>query len=338
LSTVSSMPERLVLITGAAGFIGSNIARALAEDGVDVVACDRFGHGETWRYLESAPLYDLVRPEVLLSWLESHAGRVSAIIHMGAVSATTETDIDKVVSSNIRLTLDLWEYATREQVTLLYASSAATYGDGSNGFVDDDSPAALARLRPLNAYGWSKHFVDRRIMNDVAKGRPTPRRWAGLKFFNVYGPNEGHKGSMRSVVHQIYPHAVRGEAVQLFKSHNGQYRDGGQLRDFVYVKDCCQVVRSMLAAPTLSGIFNVGTGDARSFADLAHAVFRAVGQEPHIEYSSMPEPIRARYQYFTQADTSKLESAGLAVSFHRLEAGVADYVQSHLVHELGDGS
>jgi ADP-L-glycero-D-manno-heptose 6-epimerase len=252
---------------------------------------------------------------------------------MGAVSSTTETDVDKIVASNVRLSLDLWEYAVAQQISFIYASSAATYGNGDQGFVDDDSPEALAKLRPLNAYGWSKHVVDRRIVDDRESGRPTPPRWAGLKFFNVYGPNEGHKGSMRSVVHQIYPIAAAGHPVKLFKSDNPDYADGGQLRDFVYVKDCATVIRNMLEAPSLSGLFNVGTGKARSFKDLARAVFQAADREPQITYFEMPKALRGRYQYFTEADTSKLRHAGLAPDFHDLESGIGDYVRSHLLYE-----
>jgi ADP-L-glycero-D-manno-heptose 6-epimerase len=297
--------DGLVLVTGAAGFIGSNLCAMLASEGADVVACDWFGDGEKWR-------------------------PPAAIVHMGAVSTTTETDVDRIVALNVRATLDLWTYAAANGVRFIYASSAATYGDGSAGFVDDDSPDALANLRPLNAYGWSKHLVDRRVCEDSARGRPAPPQWAGLKFFNVYGPNEAHKGDMRSVVHQIHPAAARGEAVSLFKSDNPDYADGGQLRDFIYVADCCAVVRNMLAAPRLSGLFNVGTGQARSFADLARAVFAALGRPERIAYRAMPEALRGRYQYFTQADGAKLRAAGLAPQFHSLEAGVADYVRTHL--------
>jgi ADP-L-glycero-D-manno-heptose 6-epimerase len=332
----TTLPENTVLVTGAAGFIGSNIACDLAHDHT-VVVCDSFGTEPTWRYLAAALVHDIVRPQDVLAWLEEHATSVSAIVHMGAISSTTETDVDKIVANNVRLTLDLWEYSARTGTTFVYASSAATYGDGSNGFVDDDSPEALARLQPLNAYGWSKHLVDRRIADDVTRGRPVPPRWAGLKFFNVYGPNEGHKGSMRSVVHQIYPVAAAGQPVRLFKSDNPDYADGGQLRDFIYVKDCAAVVRNMLEAPELSGIYNVGTGAARSFADLAGAVFAAIEAEPQIEYFDMPEALRGRYQYFTEADTSKLVAAGLAPRFHDLESGVADYVRSYLVRELAAG-
>jgi ADP-L-glycero-D-manno-heptose 6-epimerase len=329
------MSDDLVLVTGAGGFIGSNIARELAADNADVVVCDWFRHDESWRYLAPALIHDVVRPDHLLDWLEQNAGRVSTVVHMGAISATTETDLEKIISNNIRLTLDLWQYATEHEVTFIYASSAATYGDGSKGFLDDDAPDALARLEPLNPYGWSKHLVDRRIMADVARGLPTPPRWAGLKFFNVYGPNEGHKESMRSVVHQAYGRVANGEAVRLFKSDRPDYTDGGQLRDFIYVKDCCAVVRNMLDAPEVSGIFNVGTGKARSFADLASAVFDAIGREPQIEYIDMPENLLGKYQYLTEADTSKLRSAGLAPDFYELEDGVRDYVQAHLVQELG---
>lgn len=329
-----SLQGKLVLVTGAAGFIGSNIAADLAARGCQVVVCDGFHHEDTWRYLAPSLLHDVILPSELPAWLASRAGNVDAIVHMGAISATTETDLRKIVNNNIRLTLDLWTFATETRATFIYASSAATYGDGSAGFVDDDAPTALAALRPLNPYGWSKHMVDRRIVDDVARNRPTPKRWAGLKFFNVYGPNEGHKGSMRSVVHQMYPLAAAGQPVRLFKSDHPDYADGGQLRDFVYVKDCAAVVRNMLEADTLRGIYNVGTGQARSFADLAAAVFAALDTEPVIEYIEMPEALRGRYQYFTQADMAKLARDGLAPESYSLEAGVRDYVQGYLVDEL----
>ncbi len=322
--------DDLILVTGAAGFIGSNVARMLADEGSRVVACDWFEHGAKWTNLQGVLLHDIIRPDALAPWLQAQAGSLSAIVHMGAVSATTETDVDLLVKRNIRATLDLWAYATERQARFVYASSAATYGDGSQGFVDDDSPEALSRLKPLNAYGWSKHLVDRRIVDDVRRGRPTPPQWAGLKFFNVYGPGEAHKGSMRSIVHQIYPAASRGETVSLFKSENPAYPDGGQLRDFIYVADCCAVIRNMLRAPELSGIYNVGTGQARSFADLARAVFVAADEPAAITYRDMPATLRGRYQYFTEADTAKLRTAGLAPNFHSLEDGVAAYVRDSL--------
>ncbi len=327
--------DDLILVTGAAGFIGSNVARMLAEDGARVVACDWFERNSKWTNLQDVRLHDVIRPERLAQWLQVQAEPLSAIVHMGAVSATTETDVDLIVERNVRATLDLWAYATERQARFIYASSAATYGDGGQGFPDDDSPEALAKLKPLNAYGWSKQVVDRRLVDDVRRGRPVPAGWAGLKFFNVYGPGEAHKGGMRSVVHQIYPAASRGETVSLFKSDNPAYADGGQLRDFIYVADCCAVIRNMLRADTLSGIYNVGTGKARSFADLAHAVFAAADRPAAIAYRDMPESLRGRYQYFTEADTKKLHAAGLAPNFHSLEDGVAAYVRASLRTEFG---
>ena len=327
--------DGLILVTGAAGFIGSNVARALAADGRRVVACDRFGRGMKWANLRDVALHDVIRPEAALGWLSDEAEPVSAIVHMGAISTTTETDVDRIVESNIRSTLDLWTSATRRGVRFIYASSAATYGDGAEGFLDDDSSEALARLKPLNPYGWSKHVVDRRIVDDWRRGRPTPAGWAGLKFFNVYGPGEAHKADMRSVAHRIYPAASRGETVSLYRSAHPDYADGGQLRDFIYVADCCEVVRRMLEADHLAGIYNVGTGRARSFADLAQAVFAAVGRPAAIAYRDMPEDLKGRYQYFTEADTRKLRTDGFAPPFHSLEDGVAAYVRESLREEFG---
>ena len=322
--------DDLILVTGAAGFIGSNVARMLAEEGARVVACDWFGSGAKWTNLQGVLLHDVIRPEALSQWLQARTKPVAAIVHMGAIAATTETDVDLIVERNIRATFDLWACATEQRARFIYASSAATYGDGAQGFLDDDSPEALARLKPLNAYGWSKHVVDRRFVDDVQRGQPTPAGWAGLKFFNVYGPGEAHKGAMRSVAHQIYPAASRGETVSLFKSGDPAYADGGQLRDFIYVADCCAVIRNMLRAPQLAGIYNVGTGQARSFADLARAAFAAAERPAAIAYRDMPEALRGRYQYFTEADTAKLRAAGLAPNFHSLEDGVAAYVREDL--------
>ncbi|MCX5493654.1 ADP-glyceromanno-heptose 6-epimerase [Kaistia dalseonensis] len=315
-----------ILVTGGAGFIGSNMARALAADGWRVVVADWFGTGGKWKNLVDVGLDDIIRPETTLGWLAANHRRVEVIVHLGAISATTEPDVDLIVERNIRATLDLWAFAAENDLRLIYASSAATYGGGEAGFIDEQHADYLARLRPLNAYGWSKLATDRRIMSDVGAGRPTPPQWAGMKFFNVYGPHEAHKDDMRSVIHKIYPIAAAGETVSLFRSHDPDYEDGGQLRDFVHVDDCVAVMRWLVASPSISGIFNVGTGQARSFADLARAVFAALGQEPKIAYVDMPERIRKGYQYFTEADMSKLRARGYNADFLSLEEGVRRYV------------
>jgi len=324
----------MIIVTGGAGFIGSNIVATLAQIFPGrVVVCDWLGDGEKWRNISKAELADVITPEEIDVFLSHYGNDVELIVHMGAISATTERDVDLIVQSNIRLTLDLWNWCTSHGKRFIYASSAATYGDGSAGFDDDMSGDGLAKLRPLNAYGWSKHMVDRRIARLVAEGHRTPPQWAGLKFFNVYGPNEYHKGDMRSVVHKIFPQAAKGKAVTLFKSHHPEYEDGGQLRDFVYVKDCADVVSWLVNTPDVSGLFNLGTGKARSFKDLATATFEAIKSKPEIEYVDTPAEIRGKYQYFTEAKMDQLRAAGYERPFTSLEDGIADYVQSHLIQE-----
>ncbi len=306
------------------------MARLAADQPGQVVVCDWLGTGEKWRNIAKADLADVITPEELGTFLSHHGNDVEIIIHMGAISATTERDADLIVKSNIRMTLDLWAWCVSHGRRFIYASSAATYGDGSAGFNDDMTPDALAALRPLNAYGWSKHMVDRRVAREIASGKQAPPQWVGLKFFNVYGPNEYHKDDMRSVIHKIHPSASQGHAITLFKSHHPDFADGGQLRDFVYVKDCADVVSWLVQTPDVSGLFNLGTGQARSFADLATATFAACGHRPNIEYVDMPNEIRGKYQYFTEARMDRLKAVGYAAPFTSLEHGIADYVQSHL--------
>lgn len=323
----------MIIVTGGAGFIGSNLLAGLEGRG-ELVVVDWLGQGEQWRNLAKRELADVIRPEDLPNYLAGlSADQVQAIVHMGAISATTETDVDRIVENNVRLSLDLFRWCGRHKVRFLYASSAATYGDGAQGFVDDDSIDALAALRPLNAYGWSKHVVDRRLARMLREGGGLPPQCVGLKFFNVYGPNEAHKGSMRSVVHQLQPKIAAGEAATLFRSHRPDYEDGGQLRDFIYVKDVVDVVTWLFDHPEVQGLYNVGTGQARSFADLAKAVFAANDREPELRFIDTPEAIREKYQYFTQADMSKLRAAGYERPFTSLEDGVRDYVQNHLQAE-----
>ena len=323
----------IIVVTGGAGFIGSNILAGLeARGGARLVCCDVFGDGAKWRNVAKRRLHDVLPPSRLESWLASPEGRdVRAIVHMGAISDTTARDVDLVLAQNFSFSRMLWDWCARNQAQLVYASSAATYGDGSQGFDDDASPEALARLRPMNPYGWSKHLFDRFAAGEAAAGRPRPPQWAGLKFFNVYGPNEYHKGPQRSVAHQVHPVALRGETFQLFKSHRPDYADGGQLRDFVWVGDCVEVALWLLDTPSASGLFNVGSGKARSFLDLVRAVYAANGRAAAISFRDMPGELRAHYQYFTEARLGRLRAAGYARPFTALEEGVASYVRDFLL-------
>ena len=319
------------VVTGGAGFIGSNIVWGLEQRGLGPVAiCDRLRAGDKWRNVAKRGLADIVAPDGLFAFLEQHREALDAVIHMGAITSTTETDADLIVDVNFRLSARLWAWCARHGVRLIYASSAATYGDGGHGFDDDCTPEALATLRPLNAYGWSKHLFDQWAVRQADETGRAPPQWAGLKFFNVYGPNEYHKGSQASVISHIHPIAARGEPARLFRSHHPDYADGGQLRDFVAVDDCVEVVLWLLDNPDVNGLFNCGTGTARSFADLATAVFRALERDPTIEYVPTPESIRAKYQYFTEARMDRLRAAGYDRPFASLEDGTATYVRSFL--------
>jgi ADP-L-glycero-D-manno-heptose 6-epimerase len=317
----------MIVVTGGAGFIGSNLVAALEERGQEVAVCDTLGSDDKWRNIAKRALADIVPPEKLIAFLDRNVARVSAICHLGAISSTTETDVDLIIEQNFRFSCAVWEWCHTNGKRLVYASSAATYGDGGAGFDDDPSPQALAKLRPLNPYGWSKHLFDRKLAA-IDGWRTT--RCAGLKFFNVYGPNEYHKGAQRSVVHQLYPKAVAGEPAILFRSHNPAYPDGGQKRDFIWVGDCVNVALWLLDHPDVAGLFNVGTGNARSFADLAGAVFAACGRNSRIEFVDTPPAIRERYQYFTEARMDRLRAAGYTAPFTALEDGVRRYVTDFL--------
>jgi ADP-L-glycero-D-manno-heptose 6-epimerase len=320
----------VIVVTGGAGFIGSNLVAALAERDARVVVCDRLRQQQKWRNLAKAQLHELVAPEQLGTWLGEHGDSVETIVHLGAISSTTEADVDLIVEVNVRLSWFLWQWCAQHGKRFIYASSAATYGSGEQGFVDDARLPELARLRPLNAYGWSKHLFDRRVARAVADGEQVPPQWAALKFFNVYGPNEYHKGPMQSVVALKYPSVAAGRPLTLFKSHRREYADGEQKRDFVYVGDCVEVIQWLLEHRAVSGLFNVGSGRARSFNDLAQILFRAAGRPPQIEYIDMPEPIRASYQYLTEAPLERLRAAGFDRALTPLEAGVQRYVERYL--------
>ncbi len=318
----------MIVVTGGAGFIGSNIAAALIERGREVAVCDRLGSGEKWRNLAKHAIADLIPPE---SWREGfarHEGRIEAVVHMAAVTSTSERDADLMYGTNVRFARAMWDWCTQRGRRLIYASSAATYGDGSQGF--DDDPDGLSRLRPLNLYGWSKHLFDRQALQLSVKGAAPPH-WAGLKFFNVYGPNEYHKAEMSSVAVQNFQRARAGKPVRLFRSHRPDYIDGGQVRDFVHVRDCVAVVLWLLEHPEAGGrVYNLGTGQARSWLDLAGALFAAVGKRLTVEFIDMPDSLRPNYQYRTEARMDRLRAAGYSAPFTTLEAGIADYVQNYL--------
>ena len=320
----------MIIVTGATGFIGSNILAELNAAGrSDVILVDDLGAQGKWKNIAKRRFQDVVLPAELDALLQKLAG-CDVVYHMGANSSTTATDGDAVLISNFRTSKLLWEWCARTRTPLIYASSAATYGDGALGFEDDAAPDALDALRPLNLYGWSKHAFDKWAIAQATTGSAPPQ-WCGLKFFNVYGPNESHKGDMRSLVSKNTPVVAAGQVIRLFKSHRDEYADGQQLRDFVYVKDCVRVMLWLAGQPKISGLFNLGTGQARSFVDLVEAVGAALDKPVDIEFVDMPESIRANYQYFTEARMTKLREAGYTAPFYSLEEGVADYVQQYLV-------
>jgi len=322
----------MIVITGGAGMIGSNIAWQLNKQGLDnIVIVDRVTHEEQWQNLVKRQYLQYLDKDQLLHWLEGRTN-IDAIIHMGAISDTTERDFNKLVDANIHYSQNLWEWCSNNNSAFFYASSAATYGNGEHGY-DDDS---IANLRPLNAYGYSKHFFDQWVLQQVSRKRPSPKYWAGFKFFNIYGPNEYHKKRMASVALHCFNQYREAGSVKLFKSHKTGYDDGMQLRDFVYVKDAAAVVVHFLTSALASkactnNIYNVGTGQARAYKDLANSVMRNMGEIPIISYIDMPLDLQDRYQYFTQATSEKLRDAGYDKPFHSLEDGLKDYVQNYLM-------
>ncbi len=319
----------MLLVTGGAGFIGSNLVASLNEAGrADIAVNDILGSDGKWRNLGSRQFADFVPPAELSRWLEGR--KLDAVVHLGAISSTTATDGDDVIENNFRLSLRLFDWCAASRTPFIYASSAATYGDGGSGFADDWSLAALKKLKPMNLYGWSKHLFDLAVVERVRRREPLPPQWAGLKFFNVFGPNEYHKGEMMSLVAKRFDDAKAGKAIKLFKSHRPGIADGEQKRDFIYVDDAVAVVRWLIDTPQVSGIFNVGTGKARSFRDLIVAIFAALRREPQIEYIDMPVSIRDSYQYFTEAETGNLRKAGYNAGFTPLEEAVGRYVTRHL--------
>jgi ADP-L-glycero-D-manno-heptose 6-epimerase len=319
----------MFLVTGGAGFIGSNVVASLNEAGRnDIAVNDSLGSDGKWRNLAARQLADFVPPQDLWPWLDGR--KLDAVVHLGAISSTTATDGDAIMETNFRLSLRLLDWCTTTHTPFIYASSAATYGAGEQGFSDDWQLSALKRLKPMNLYGWSKHMFDLAVAARAARKEKMPPQWAGLKFFNVFGANEYHKGDMMSLVAKRVDDAKAGKPIRLFKSYCEGVADGEQKRDFISIDDAVAVVRWLIDAPQVSGIFNVGTGKARSFRDLMLAMFAALGRKPAIDYIEMPEAIRGSYQYFTQAETENLRRAGYNADFTALEDGVKRYVTSYL--------
>jgi ADP-L-glycero-D-manno-heptose 6-epimerase len=319
----------MILVTGGAGFIGSNLQAALVRRGIETVIIDHLGSAGKWRNLAKHAPARLLPPSDIDAFLESRPP-LEMVFHLGAVSDTTATDGDTAWATNVELSRQIWHWCANHGVRLVYASSAATYGDGSAGFDDDASVAGLEKLRPLNLYGWTKHAFDLRVARVMAERRPHPPQWVGLKFFNVYGPNEYHKGAMMSVLCKVFDDAKAGKPVRLFKSYRDGIADGDQRRDFIYVDDAIAVIGWLLETPSVCGLFNVGTGKAGSFREMIEAMFAAHGRPPDIEYIDMPAAIRDSYQYFTQASVENLRRAGYGASFTPLAAAVRHYVGEFL--------
>ena len=330
--------EGSIIITGAAGFIGSCLVQYLNENGHDnLILVDDFGvEGKRVNWQGKSYAHVIERYN-LFDWLELYDEKIDFIFHLGARTDTTEFDYSIHQELNVDYSEQIWKYCTDKQVPLVYASSAATYGSGEFGYNDDES--IIEKLQPLNPYGISKNEFDKWVLKQIAAGEKTPPFWAGLKFFNVYGPNEYHKARMASVIWHSFNQIKNNGQVKLFKSHRPDFENGQQLRDFIYVKDLIQVMywlfdnSHQLPIETItipSAIYNLGTGQARSFYDLATATFRGMDLEPNIEFIDMPEDIRDKYQYFTEANMQKLKDAGYQEPFYTLEEGVDDYVRNYL--------
>lgn len=322
----------MIVVTGGAGFIGSCVVRSLNDRGrEDIIIVDNIAETDKWRNMSNKKYIQYYNRSEFPEHLPELAGKVTHVFHLGACSATTERDFDYLYKNNFEYTKMLWKFCADNNASFIYASSAATYGDGALGF---DDKADIKGYLPLNGYGYSKQIFDLWAEKEELAGNKMPLQHAGLKFFNVYGPNEYFKGSMASVIMHGFKQVKEKGKIGLFKSYKEGYEDGGQLRDFVYVKDVCSVMMFLMDNPSVSGLFNVGTGEARSFYDLAASVFKALNLEPNIEFIEMPETLRPKYQYFTEAKMEKLREAGYDKPFYSLEEGAKDYVQNYLDKDM----
>jgi len=319
----------MILITGGAGFIGSNLQAALARRGLETIVVDSLGCKGKWLNLANHAPDRIIPPDGLDAFLETRPA-LEMVFHLGAVSSTSATDGDDTWAQNVELSRRLWTWCAERQVRFMYASSASTYGDGSKGFDDDATPTALERLRPMNLYGWTKHAFDLSVARRLAVARERPPQWVGLKFFNVYGPNEYHKDFMISVVKKKYEEIAAGEPARLFRSEVPGLADGAQARDFIWVGDVIDVLLWLFDNPDVNGLFNLGTGRARTYLDLAHAVCDAAGKPRAVTFIDTPEILKKQYQSFTQAPMDRLRAAGYAGQFTPLEEGIRRYVQDYL--------
>ncbi len=319
----------MIVVTGGAGFIGSNVIKRLNEKGyTNIIIVDHLDKGDKWKNINGLDYEDFYEKDKFYDLLinESIPFNMDAVIHLGACSSTTEKDADYLVQNNYKYSLELVRYCLLSRARFIYASSAATYGDGANGYLDDEN--MLSDLRPLNMYGYSKHMFDL-----WARKNNIANKIVGLKYFNVYGPNEYHKGDMRSVVHKAFEQILYEGKVKLFKSYNPEYKDGEQMRDFIYVKDAVEMTLYFLENRDIHGIFNIGTGISRTWNDLVTAIFKALDKPVNIEYIDMPDYLKGKYQYYTKADNTKLLNAGYNKTISTLEEGVSDYVKNYLLKE-----
>ena len=318
----------MIIVTGGAGFIGSAYIwylNSLGKDNIFVV--DKLRNKNKWKNLVNVNFYDFIDKENIDNLLENNNIKISSIIHMGACSSTVETNVDYFIENNYKYSQRIWNYASKNKCDLIYASSAATYGNGNLGFDDN-----IFKLKPLNPYGFSKYIFDNWVLKQVQQ-KNVPRKWAGLKFFNVYGPNEYHKNNMASVIFHAFNQISQTNKMKLFKSYNKDFKHGYQLRDFIYVKDIVKIIDFFRSKSKVSGIFNCGTGKPNSFYDLVKFTFKAMNKKENIKFIDMPISIRDKYQYYTKAELGKLKDAGYIKSFYSLESGVNDYVTNYLLKD-----
>ncbi len=315
----------MIVVTGAAGFIGSNLVSKLNNEGYQhIVVVDDFSREEKNKNLEDKNIQEKIHRSHFIDWLTENKNQVEFVFHIGARTDTTEFDKSIFDELNLNYSKEVWKLCVKANIPLIYASSAATYGSGELGYKDDHE--LVYKLKPLNPYGESKNDFDKWVLQQEEQ----PEFWAGLKFFNVYGPNEYHKGRMASVIYHAYNQIKNTGAMKLFRSHRDDFKDGEQLRDFIYVKDVTEVIYYLMQKRKKSAIYNLGTGNARTFNDLVKNTFKAMNLPENIEYIDTPEDIRDKYQYFTEADISKLRSIGYTTEFTSLEEGIKDYVENYL--------